>query len=378
MNIGSGPNSVKRKDETRILTDKAFWEVLASGVAPTVDRVNDWLNDKGHGRRDRAVINEELKVCWVKLGERTRGTFALPGVSDEATALFIKLCEDLQAKVRADLQVEQKEIVETAAAQVQAAQRQARDAEQAAEAARGAQRESAAAFDALSVDRERMRSELDDNRQRNEREIARLQELLGEARQQVAGLRAQLDAQEKAHTADREAAAREHRRQALEIDGLRTENKAVAAHVDKLQADLDASLAREREMGDRAREMSAEMGTLRGSERALQQHIKDLQSRADQRDEEVALLRGQLEGGREQLRLRDAELERILEALAASLPLNFDQLVELVAQGWASGAQAPGKAVPATEDEQAVYAERGMRYARRAIKAAGIKIRAPR
>jgi len=369
---------VKRKDETRILTEQAFWKVLADGTVPTVDRINTWLNANGHGSRDRTVINAELKLCWEELGKRSRGSFALPGVSEGATALFQKLCEDLQASARADLHVEREEILASAAAEIQAAQRQVREAEQETERARSAQRESVAAFDALSADRERMRSELDESRQSHEREIARLQDLLGQAKQEAASLRAQLDAEGNARIAEHEAATREQRRQALEIDGLRTENKAYAVREYKLQADLDASLTREREMADRARDMSAEMGTLRGSERALQQQVKDLQAAVGQRDDEIALVRGQLEVAREQGRARDDELARARDALAASLPLNPEQLVELIAQGWAAGAVSPGKAVPASDDEQAVYAERGGRYARRALKAAGIKVPATR
>ncbi|WP_199031332.1 hypothetical protein [Ralstonia sp. ASV6] len=369
---------MKRKDQTRILTEDAFWKVLARGTAPTVDKICAWLAENGYGSRDRAVINETLKTCWKKLGERIESTATLPGVPEKAAGLLLHLYEELQVCARDELNVEREELQSAAEAQLKTAQDQAQEAALDAERARAAQRESATAFETLSADRDRMRIELDEARQRHEREMERMQDLLSQARQEASGLRAQLSAEEKARASDLEAAAREQRRQALEIDGLRTEGRAIVARAEKLQADLEASLSRERELADRARDISAEMGTLRGSERALQQQVKDLQRAVGQRDEEIALLRGQLESARERGRVQDAEIARTQAALEAALPLDADQLLELISQAWASGASAPGKAVPPSDDEQAVYAGRGERYGRRALKAAGIKVRAER
>lgn len=365
---------MKRKDESKILAEQAFWKVLASGVPPTVDRVNNWLHENGHGRRDRAVINDAMKPCWQMVGEKAKQEFALPGVSPEAVTLFLKLHEDLVGAARAELAAERQQLRAEAAREIDVARAETQNALAEAELAKVAQRETATAYEALKADREQLRSELLEGRLQLDRERERLQDLLRGAEQKIGTLTTRLEVEASTLASERENSTKEQKRQALEIDALRTEARAHTAREKKLQGDLDTALSRERGLADKVRDLSAEMGTLRGSEGALRAQVLDLQVASTQQGEEATLLRGQLEITRQELRQRDLELTECRMAHAHCLPMNAGQLLELVAQTWTNAALAPGKPVSKEEDEQLVMATRGERYARRTFRALGISL----
>ncbi|WP_175857900.1 hypothetical protein [Burkholderia anthina] len=215
-----------RKDETRQLTETAFWTLLPTGTVPTVDSVNAWLDEQGHGRRNRNVISDTLKGCWSALGTRVREINTLPGIPDETVQLVLKLRDDMLALARQQFADERAELERDAGVQIEAARREAADARAAAEEAKQGKREADSAFVTLQEEHQRvigeaksLRVQLEESsRQLTDRDI------------QIGQLREALEREQRERARDRETADAQHRRLTAERDRGR---EAAAAHAER-------------------------------------------------------------------------------------------------------------------------------------------------
>jgi len=265
-----------RKSETRQLTEDAFWAILQVDTAPTVDSVNAWLESHGHEKRDRAVISQTLKLCWGKLGERVRDTRTLPGIPEDTVALILRLREDLLAVARHEFDSQRTTIENEADARATRAREAASAATGTAEAALQAKREADSAFVTLQEEHQRvvgesksLRAQLEDS----SRQIAARDVQLGQAREA-------LESEQRERQMDRDGAQVDSRRQANEIDDLRTLTKAQTLAYDrtlgKAQTRLDASEIRERDLREENARLQAEIGALRGAERVLKDRVVEV------------------------------------------------------------------------------------------------------
>jgi colicin import membrane protein len=353
-----------RKAETRQLTETAFWAILGSGAAPTVDSVNAWLDENGHGRRDRAVINETLKACWAKAGERIAKVNTLPGIPEEVVQLVLKLRDDMLALAQQQFESDVAEIQRTADARVAAAQADATAARAAADQAAQTAREHAAALLTLQEEHQRvigegrsLRSQLEEA----SRNITTRDVQLGQAREA-------LEREQREREQDRVIAHDERKRMSLELDQLRTANtaqtRAFERTIDKAQQQLDAAASRERELREENTRLQAEIGSLRGAQEVLKALNTELAAERDQSRSDASANAERAATANEKAQqaiIRFSEAQHEISTLASVTP---EQLEQLLADAYLAGAgsmnrSAKGKdPVDGLSDRASEYAAR--------------------
>jgi hypothetical protein len=357
---------VKRKDETKILAEQAFWELLREGTPPTIDLLNRRLIRDGHEGRDRNLLSEVCKACWQAVGKRASTTFALPGVPEETALLFVKLTENMRDVARAELEEERREIESAAAARIEAVQTESNAHREAAEAAQHAQRETATAFDALKTEQDRLREDLHHAARTAEVERTRANQAAAES----AGAAARAAAEAARFESERQAAAADRTRQALEIDSLRQESRGLKADLKSQQQEGVASQNRERILTERIEGLIEQLSIARGVERAQAAHMEELSRSVAESRDQLALSDKTLAATTAELDRLRRELVLAVEARDARPHLTVNQLSAALAQAWLSGATNPGK--PARgEDAAQGFSDRAERYTVKALKVLG-------
>jgi chromosome segregation ATPase len=357
-----------RKDETRQLTETAFWTLLPTGTVPTVDSVNAWLDEQGHGRRNRNVISDTLKGCWSALGTRVREINTLPGIPDETVQLVLKLRDDMLALARQQFADERAELERDAGVQIEAARREAADARAAAEEAKQGKREADSAFVTLQEEHQRvigeaksLRVQLEESsRQLTDRDI------------QIGQLREALEREQRERARDRETADAQHRRLTLEIDQLRTENKAQGRAfektLEKAQAQLDAAATRERELREENARLHADLGALRGAQQVLKENNAELTAERDRGREAAAAHAERAMHLETQMQVMTARLAEYEAELDTRAPVAAQQLHQIVADAYSAGASSMTRVAKGKDPAQGVD-ERAEDYAKRHVTA---------
>jgi hypothetical protein len=327
-----------RKAETRQLTETAFWAILGSGAAPTVDSVNAWLDENGHGRRDRAVINETLKACWAKAGERIANVNTLPGIPEEVVQLVLKLRDDMLALAQHQFEGDVAEIQRTADARVAAAQADAAAARAAADQAAQTAREHAAALLTLQEEHQRvigegrsLRSQLEEA----SRNITTRDVQLGQAREA-------LEREQREREQDRVIAHDARKRMSLELDQLRTANvaqtRAFENTINKAQQQIDAAAARERELREENTRLQSENGVLRGAQDVLKDRNAELVTERDQARSKAAAHAERAAAADMQIQSLKTRLAEVQADVAALAGLTLEQLRQQLADAYLAGA----------------------------------------
>ncbi|MBN3729469.1 hypothetical protein [Burkholderia sp. Tr-20390] len=353
---------MKRKEETVILAEEAFWAILASGKPPTVDLINAWLLERGNGKRDRNVVNSVAKECWEKVAGRVKDSFALPGIPAETVGLFVKLREDLLAVARAELDADRAEVESATRAAIEAARQEVISAQGERDEALAARRETAAAFEAVAAERDGLRKELLTAQQSNEAERER--RIRAEKALEV--LSARMEAETSRFAAEREAAEADRKRQLLEIDGLRVELRATKEAEKDAHAKLNDTVARERDLAARAAELVEQLGVAKGAERVLSAQVGDM-------SRDIERLRAELTSAVERAVRATDQIERLkgdAHALSAALEeraaITEEQLNAALIQAWLNGATSAPKASRG-DDPTASLTPRATRYATSAM-----------
>ncbi|WP_334043653.1 hypothetical protein [Burkholderia ambifaria] len=357
---------MKRKEETAILAEEAFWTILANGKPPTVDLINARLLELGHGKRDRNVVNGVAKECWDKVAGRVKDSFALPGIPAETVGLFVKLREDLLAVARAELNAERAEVESTARAAIEAAQQEAIAARLERDEALAARRETAAAFEAVAAERDGLRNELLAARQSNEAERER--SIRAEKALEV--LSARMEAESLRFVAEREAAEVDRKRQLLEIDGLRVELRATKEAEKDAQAKLSDTVARERELTARAAELVEQLGAANGAERVLKAHVGDMSRDVERLRAELASAVERAVRATDQIERLEGEARALRAALEGRAAITEEQLNAALIQAWLNGATSAPK-TSRGDDPTASLTPRATRYATSAMQMLG-------
>jgi DNA repair exonuclease SbcCD ATPase subunit len=350
------------KDQTQLLAEEAFWTLLPKGTQPTVETVNAWLRDNGHGGRNRNVISDTLKACWAQLATRVREMNTLPGIPAETVQLVLRLRDDMLALAKKEFEDESTEIRLAADARVTAAQAELAAVRAAADEAKQAKRESDSAYLVLQDEHQRvvgeaksLRSQLEDaSRQITTRDVQ-----LGQAHEA-------LEQEKKHREEDRNATHNERQRLNLELDQLRTANtaqtRAFERTFDKAQAQIDAAAIRERELRDEAGRLQAEIGTLRGAQQILKDHNTELTAERESARSEATTHSQRAATAEEKLQGISARLEECLAELASRPALSVDQLQQLVADSYVAGANSAARPAK-TKDPLEGLADRAMEYA---------------
>ncbi|CAE6821727.1 hypothetical protein R70006_06233 [Paraburkholderia domus] len=354
---------MKRKEETMILAEEAFWALLGEGKPPTVDLINGWLEGRGHERRDRNLVNQVSKACWIKVGDRVRTNFTLPGIPEATVKLFVKLHEDLAAVARSELDAERADIEAAAAARVRTVEDELARARVEAEQAKSAQRESAAAFDTLKAERDQLRLDLHEAHILIDVERAQVSKVQTELASALASAAVRAAGEKERFETLQQTADSERKRQANEIDALRTELRGLKDDARKLQKLAEEASQRERELNERNASLGEQLGTAKGAERVQLAQIAELTRTVEQLRNTVS------EQAHEMSRL-GTDLARA-QTLAQERPhITMEQLAAALAQAWLGGATNPGKPVRG-EDPAAALAARADRYATKELKVLG-------
>lgn len=362
---------MSRTDQTKALTETAFWTLLHAGDQPSVDLVNNWLEKNGHERRNRNTISNALKGCWETLGRRVKNMHELPGVPQETVQLVLQLRDAMLADARASFDAERDQIQGDAEARVQRALGEVEQAHTHAEAALLSKRESDAALIAQREEHQRVVGELTNVRESVEaahRTIAAREVELGQAREALVHEKA-------AREADRAGAQADVRRLTLEVDQLRTQLKSQQAEATAIQArfqkKLDASADRERSMLEENATLKAEIGSLRGAERVLKDRtaelVAELAASREQTQENVsrlAVASGRAEVLSTQLAHAQVQLAQMDARLAARPDLTEEDLFTLLATAYADGAKSAAKSDKQKETADDMV-KRAKDYARR-------------
>jgi hypothetical protein len=329
-----------RKDETRQLTEEAFWAMLPKGTQPTVETVNAWLKDNGHGGRNRNVISDALKACWAQLGTRVQEMNTLPGIPAETVQLVLKLRDDMHALARNEFEDEYNAIRQAADARVTSAKEEAAASRAATDEAKQAKRESDSAYLALQEEHQRVIGEAKSLRTQLEeasRQITTRDVQLGQAHEA-------LEQEKKHREEDRVAAHGERQRMNLELDQLRTANtaqtRAFERTFEKAQAQIDAAATRERDLRDESGRLHAEIGMLRGAQQVLKDHNAELTAEREQARAEAASHSQRAATAEEKVQALTARLDECLAELALRAALSIDQLQQLVADSYVAGANS--------------------------------------
>lgn len=366
---------MSRTDETKALTETAFWSLLNAGHQPSVDLVNGWLEEHGYEKRNRNTISNALKGCWEILGRRVKNMHELPGIPRETVQLVLQLRDAMMVDARALFDAEREQILGDAEARVQRALGEVELARTHTEAALLSKRESDAALLAHQEEHQRVVGELASVREgleRAQRAIAARDVELGQAREALVHEKA-------AREADRAGAQADIRRLTLEVDQLRTQLKSQQADAttnhERLQKKLDASADRERGMQQENATLKAEIGALRGAERVLKDRtaelVAELAASREQTQENASrlavandrtnVLSSQLDQAHLQLIQKDAQL-------AARPDMTEEDLFTALATAYADGVRSAGKPAKQKETEEDVFA-RAKTYARRLTRA---------
>ncbi|KVV07364.1 hypothetical protein [Burkholderia ubonensis] len=364
---------MKRKEESTILAEEAFWAILASGKPPTVDLINERLAELGHGKRDRNVVNSVAKECWEKVGGRVRDSFALPGIPAETVGLFVKLREDLLAVARAELDADRVEMEGIARAQIETAQKELAAARSERDDALALRRETAAAFEALTAERDVLRSDLLAERQQTEAErhltetersrSARLEK-------DLEVLAARMESETARFAAERESAEAERKRQLLEIDALRVDLRATKDAEKSALAKLNDTVARERELTGRVAELVEQLGTAKGAERILSAQTGDLSREVERLRAELAAAAERSVRAADQIQRLEGEAVALRTSLDGRAAVTEDQLAAALAQAWLSGATNAPKTTRG-DDPIPALTPRAERYAAAAMQVLG-------
>lgn len=350
---------MKRKDESMLLATNGFWAVLAAGAPPTVDKVNNWLEANGHGRRDRNLIAEVVKACWTVVGERVQQTTELPGVPKEAVDLFLRLREDLLKLCREEFDEDRARIAAEAQRTIEAAQTARDDAEKAVQEAHAARDAAASRCQELNEALATSTASLKDVQARlgDERVARRNADL------ELANFRALTAAEVKRLEEHRDSLSSEVTRLTLQIDEMRQAAKAARAE----GADLRDALqeARERE-SKKEIELAEVKGRCIAHEKALALE-QDRLARAEARGAELDALLTSSRAAEQLARSQVERLESRIAELSARPDVTVKQIEAAIALAWATAAGAPGR-IERGGDTAALFAERGARYAAKAVK----------
>ncbi|ODP35125.1 hypothetical protein A9762_12260 [Pandoraea sp. ISTKB] len=342
-----------------MLATQGFWAVLATGTPPTVDKVNAWLEASGHGRRDRTLINEVVKKCWVTVGERTQQTSELPGIPKDAVDLFLRLREDLMTICRAEFEDERAHVVAEADRATEAARLLRTDAERSVQAADTARNAALTRCEELNAALSRASAELKDLRERIGEERA----LRSKVDFELANLKATCATEVKRLEEHRDSLTDEVRRVSLQVDVERQSLKASQAEC----ADLRALLSAAR---DRESKKDIELVELEARCAAQARQVESESARATRAETRCAELDTALATAGADLFAERTETERlraIVTELSDRPDVSVAQIESALALAWASAAAAPGK-VERGADGATVFAERGARYAAKAAK----------
>ncbi|MEX3555321.1 MAG: hypothetical protein VB131_01400 [Burkholderia gladioli] len=357
---------MKRKEETAILAEEAFWAILGSGKPPTVDLINAHLLELGHGKRDRNVVNGVAKACWDKVAGRVKDSFALPGIPAETVGLFVKLREDLLAVARAELNTERAEVESAAGAAIEAAQQKTIAAFVERDEALAARRETAAAFEEVAAERDALRNELQGARQSNEAERER--SIRAEKALEV--LAARMEAESARFVAEREAAEADRKRQLLEIDGLRVELRATKDGEKDALAKLNDTVARERELAARVAELVEQLGAAKGAERVLSAQVGDMSREVERLRAEMASAAERAVRAADQIERLEDDARALRVALEGRAAITDEQLKAALIQAWLNGATSAPKTTRG-DDPTASMTPRATRYATAAMQMLG-------
>ncbi|MBR8426206.1 DNA-binding protein [Burkholderia cenocepacia] len=357
---------MKRKEETAILAEEAFWTILGNGKPPTVDLINAQLLELGHGKRDRNVVNAVAKECWDKVATRVKDSFALPGIPAETVGLFVKLREDLLAVARAELDAERAELESASRAAIDTARQEAIAARVERDEALAARRETAAAFEAVAAERDALRSELQATRQSNEAE----RERSVRAEKSLEVLSARMEAESTRIAAERDAAEADRKRLLLEIDGLRVDLRAAKEVEKDVQSRLNEALARERELAGRASELAEQLGSAKGAERVMSAQVGDMSREVDRLRAELASAAERAVRAADQIERLDADARALRVELDERAPITEEQLKAALVQAWLNGATSAPKSTRG-DDPAASMTPRATRYATAAMQMLG-------
>jgi len=338
--------TLKRKDETRLLAEQAFWALLQDGTTPTVDSINERLERDKHGKRDRNVVNTAIKACWTKVGERVSSPLA--GVPEEAVLLFVKLREDLLAIARTEFDVQRLDLTAQHEARILEVTAESDRTRAEADAARLAKRESDAAFSTLQEEHQRVVSEL-----RTAQGITdELRHQIGQRDHELSIARKELEREQRDRAKERTGAETDRRHQALEIDRLRESVKALEHELSKTreqaQVKIDAVLDRERAALDQAARLQAEIGQLRGAERILKDRIAEMTEQVQQAYEAGSRVSGELAVALDRIERLKMELAENEASLSEMVVLDAKSLTRLTEQAYVAGASQASK-VPRDE-----------------------------
>lgn len=331
-------------EETKRLATSAFWAILATGVPPTVDLINDWFLQQGHRKRNRNRISEQLKTCWAELGTRTQVGRTIPGIPQETVELVVALRDHMLALAKREFEESTRDEHARAQSLVDEANANLAKLEAQLESVRAEagrlEREREQLVSELSTCGEKLLAEQEVRiRSAAELEVERRhvaeldadrKHLTARIAQQDADHRAALDAE-----AERYKALQRSLMQQLDDEKVRAANlaKKLEGSSERIQSLLNDATVRERQFTDQRAALSAELGQVQGRANALHDHLTELQTALEKMRGEAAAAATRAAGAA-------ARIQELEALLAERAPVSLGHLTRLLQESYLQGAKA--------------------------------------
>ena len=322
---------MSRNEETHVLTSQGFFEILATGSAPTVDLVNEWMEKNGHAKRNRNAISAALKNCWDSLGKRIQQNTSIDGIPDDMVMMVVTLRDKMLDLARGEFESDTTEIKRQAQIECEEAKAKLLKTEEITAGLRqlvaSTEEElnrTRSDFEETSKQREALEKKLAVETERNEQNKRRLEAFTEDLISKNRALSALVEAMQAEHAtalkAEAERSATLHRSMLQQVDDAKTGNAKLSKTIEKLEERLITrereSQQRERELADMRAALSAALGEEKGRTNMLQDRVAELLAVIKENNALQELLKTDMAKLQSELEVRakitNAELEKAL------------------------------------------------------------------